>query len=371
MNKNKFHQLLAITICWTIFSIVLFLNDYAMYKDSWAPQAPKILYPFGPNLLAYALFGALSGSLAAAILVFKMADIYRTKSFASGILNSAILFLILFNVLVPGVTLLFSLVYFQSWEEALTNVKSNNTLLSYLVNMLVYGLLFVGTQFMLQVNDKFGPGVLWKFLKGRYSKPVEEERIFMFLDLKSSTSIAEKLGSTKFFTFLGDYFKDITNPIIISLGEIYQYVGDEIVITWPTRAGHNDSNCLSCFFRVYDAIQDRKDYYQDKYGLIPEFKAGMHIGRATVGEIGVIKKDIIYSGDVLNTTARIQAECNHNNVSLLVSSLLLDQLDLGSIYNSTSLGEIQLRGKEERIELNAVARTASNKKISAIRLHMF
>ena len=49
-------------------------------------------------------------------------------------------------------------------------------------------------------------------------------------------------------------------------------------------------------------------HYQ--YGVVPEFKAGFHVGFATVGEIGVLKKIIAFSGDVLNTTSRIQSNCN-------------------------------------------------------------
>ena len=84
---------------------------------------------------------------------------------------------------------------------------------------------------MLQVSDKFGPGILWKFITGKYYHPRQEERIFMFLDLKSSTTIAEKMNSKKFFELLKEIFSDITEPILNSQGEIYQYVGDEVIIT--------------------------------------------------------------------------------------------------------------------------------------------
>jgi adenylate cyclase len=77
----------------------------------------------------------------------------------------------------------------------------------------------------------------------------------------------------------------------------------------------------------------------------------MHIGEATVGEIGIIKKDIVFSGDVLNTTARIQGECNKNNVDIILSSVLLQRMPMNGEYKKIPLGEIQLRGKEEKISL--------------------
>jgi adenylate cyclase len=204
---------------------------------------------------------------------------------------------------------------------------------------------------MLQVSDKFGPGILWKFLTGKYYHPRQEERIFMFLDLRSSTTIAEKMNSEKFFGLLKEVYHDITESILNSQGEIYQYVGDEVVITWPVDRGLAGNNCLSCFFGIQQALELRKEHYMKEYDLLPSFKAGLHIGEATVGEIGVIKKDIVYSGDVLNTTSRIQGECNNQKVNILLSSDLLERMQLNGGYQQIALGEFPLKGKKERMTL--------------------
>jgi len=100
------------------------------------------------------------------------------------------------------------------------------------INFILWGTI---TLFLLQVNDKFGSGILLKFLAGNYHQPKKEERIFMFMDMRSSTTIAEKIGNEKYFNLLNDVFADITNTIINYEGEIYQYVGDEIVISWSIK----------------------------------------------------------------------------------------------------------------------------------------
>ena len=48
--------------------------------------------------------------------------------------------------------------------------------------------------FIALVNKKFGPGHMFMIFLGKYNHPVTENRIFMFLDLKDSTTIAEQLG---------------------------------------------------------------------------------------------------------------------------------------------------------------------------------
>ena len=86
----------------------------------------------------------------------------------------------------------------------------------------------------------------------------------------------------------------------------------------------------------------------------PSFKAGFHIGKVTTGEIGIIKKNIIFTGDVLNTTARIQGLCNAYNVDILISGQLMKRLKLDSQFQLKALGENELRGRDEKIELFSI-----------------
>lgn len=294
-------------------------------------------------------------------MVFKMDSRYKKSSFAFGIINSGLLFIFYYLVFAIAGLFLIALAYFsfqmdfllaarKSWGNVMVNLSTP----SFFYVMVLVGLLVSGTQFMLQVNDKFGSGVLWKFIIGKYYLPRQEERIFMFLDLKSSTTIAEKIGSERFFELLREVYRDITEPIIDSLGEIYQYVGDEVIITWTVSNGLKKNNCLACFFRIEKLIEEKSMEYLKKYGHIPTFKAGLHLGEATVGEIGVIKKDIVFSGDVLNTASRIQGECNHNDVSLLISSELLQHMPMNGGYQKIQMGEIRLRGKEKKVALNTI-----------------
>ncbi|MEO8210576.1 MAG: adenylate/guanylate cyclase domain-containing protein [bacterium] len=209
--------------------------------------------------------------------------------------------------------------------------------------------------FVRQVNRLLGQNVLWNYVRGKYQLPLEEDLIFMFLDLKSSTTIAEKIGLEKNHEFLNDFFHDMTDPILECKGKIYQYVGDEIVITWQLKDGVKDLNCVNCFFNIQNAILKKKEIYLDKYSVYPEFKAGVHFGKVITGEMGDIKKDIVYHGDTVNTSARIQSECNTYGKIFLISKVLLDKLDLKNKYKSESMGNILLRGKEVELELFSIA----------------
>lgn len=134
-----------------------------------------------------------------------------------------------------------------------------------IVFFIFWGFITLFTLFILQINDKFGPGMFFKFLAGKYYQPREEERIFMFLDLKSSTSIAEKIGNKQYFNLLNDVFTDITNSILMSNGQIYQYVGDEVVISRELAEGLDQANCIQCFARIKNKLLKRTEYYKPEF----------------------------------------------------------------------------------------------------------
>lgn len=236
-------------------------------------------------------------------------------------------------------------------SEVATYMQGSENLKNYLFWLLVGVITIVA----IQVNDKYGPGTFINFLLGRYFHPKEEQRIFMFLDIRSSTTIAEKLTALKYFAFIKEFFQDVTPALLRAKGEIYQYVGDEIVVSWTLENGFKNNNCIAAFFDAQTCLTQRQSEYQEKYGITPEFKVGIHCGPVISGEVGIIKRDIAFSGDVLNTTARIQAQCNQLGVNILVSDAISTQLRLtGTAYQLQSVGQVDLRGKAQALELFTV-----------------
>ncbi len=134
--------------------------------------------------------------------------------------------------------------------------------------------LYVIIVFFRQLDRLFGPGVLLRYLLGRYHRPRREARIFMFLDIKSSTSLAEQLGHEAYLAFINEFFRDISGPVLDNGGEIYEYVGDEVVLTWKEERGIKDANCLRVFFDIDSTIQKKRQRDLDQVGVGPEDKAG-------------------------------------------------------------------------------------------------
>lgn len=207
---------------------------------------------------------------------------------------------------------------------------------------------------LLQIRRLHRRGDLIKYVTGKYHVPEEVNKIFLFLDLKSSTTIAEKLGNTEYSSFLIDYFHDMTDAILMSKAEIYQYIGDEIILTWNFADGIKYSRCIHCFFDIKNTMELYKEKYLKNYGVYPQFKASLHAGKVSVTWIGSIKKEIVYHGDVLNTAARIQAECNNYNQYLLISEYMLQNLELPAYLKSEFVGELELRGKLKKVNIHGL-----------------
>ena len=218
--------------------------------------------------------------------------------------------------------------------------------------------LLVGASFLINLNLQLrrvlGPETLLALLVGRYRRPVREERAFVFLDLTDSTAWAERLGPLAFTDFKNDFFADVAEPVLATGGRIVQYVGDEVMVSWPMKRAERDAAPVRFFFLVDERIAARAERYRRRYGDVPRFKAGCHGGWVVTAEVGDLKRDIVHSGDVVNTAARIEGECRPRGRRLLVSEALHARMPTLDEAHCEPLGAAPLRGKAEPVALVAI-----------------
>jgi len=304
------------------------------------------------TILVAALFGIIYGVILGLTTYYLDKSFVRKQSLGKVILLKAAISLSALIIIL----LIMRFVLFDFLIAPTLNISLNHQSWGHLFNLLLiyYFFMTLLISFINQVNKKYGPGVLVPLLLGKYRKPREEERIFMFMDLKSSTSTAEKLGHLTYSAFIRDCFFDINEILLPFHAEVYQYVGDEIVVTWKEREGLEDFTCIRFFFACKKQFRDRAPYYEEHYGFLPEFKVGLHTGKVSAVEIGEIKRDIAYHGDTLNTAARIQSVCNQFNRSFLASEYLLVRIGLHQNMKTEALGMILLRGKATSIGIASV-----------------
>src|SRR6478609_7357277 len=200
------------------------------------------------------------------LFLFPKADRwFRQWSFTKTFLFKTLLYTVVIYAITVGLIIIAGLYNGHEWKELPAVLASMSQLVLVIYTLVMYGLLV----FFLQSNRLLGEGVLWKFILGKYHKPREEERIFMFLDMKSSTTIAEKLGHVHFYTLLNELFHEISQPVLQTKAEIYQYMGDEVVLTWEVEHGLENSKCLKTFFMFRESLLRNSDNYFKNFGVKP------------------------------------------------------------------------------------------------------
>ncbi len=211
--------------------------------------------------------------------------------------------------------------------------------------------------FFLQMRDLVGPRILGAFVLGRYFRPVSEFRVFLFMDLANSTPLAERLGDEGTHALISQFFFDIAAPILEYEGETHRYIGDEIVVTWRESTAFRDNNCLEAIFAIDAEIARQKEHYIARFDEAPRFRAALHCGMVAAGECGEDKREIVFFGDTVNTTARIQSLCRELDRDILISDALAERLSPSDRYRLEALGQHQLRGRNQPIGLFAVHQT--------------
>ena len=275
---------------------------------------------------------------------------FRQWPFTKMLIFKALLYTVVIYMVTVSITIITGLSQGREMSELPPYLVSRSSLILIFYTLVVYTLIVL----FLQINHLLGEGVLWKFIRGKYHQPREEERIFMFLDMKSSTTIAEQLGHVRFYALLNELFNEISQPVLQTKAEIYQYIGDEVVLTWQVEHGLENSNCLKTFFMFRESLVRNSGSYFKNFGVKPEFKAGLHFGKVISAQIGDLKREIVYNGDVLNTAARIQNECTKYQRDCLVSGILMNRLKQMNGFQWERLDAVTLRGKETEVELFSV-----------------
>lgn len=354
-SRSELRKILWITGVWVFFSIAQVIYDHLLllsrgFEISTSSFLTEILI----NILATTFAGLIGG----AVLVAYLQRWVRNHPYGQAIS----FILIAFTLIICSVTIIAFLTRASlTGEEALQQkdllfqIGNHIRSIGFVKDYFLWLFIVLGTIAGILINDKYGPGNIASFLMGKYFRPQREEHIFMFLDLRSSTYIAQILGESQYFNFIKDVIDDVTPVILRHKGNIYQYVGDEITVSWWMGPGLQKLNCIRCPLEVRKKFNHRSSYYMSRYGVVPDFKAGLHCGPVMVGEIGVVKRDIAFSGEVVGTAARIQNRCNHLEVNLLISHDLKELLPWEDAkLKPEHKGDLLIKGRIDNLPLYTV-----------------
>ena len=350
ISKYRLKQVLIIALIWTIIDTGVYL--FKFYRD-------RIYYASQPFDMHSSMVLLLrSGLIFLICLVMAWLLTYKLKHFVRNL--PLWLSLLIKSIILVGAAFLLNFVlhFTYIWlieKEPITTelgrsyykIFQASLFFSQIIRWLIT---FLFTILLIEVNEKYSPGVFFDILLGRYLTPKNEKRTVMFIDLIDSTTIAEHLGHKKYFSFIRDFIYFISVALLENDGQIYQYVGDEVVVSWTVKKRNANRKCLQALLDCKRILKRNQNYFKRQYGVIPDFRAGIHTGEITIGEIGVIKKDLAMSGDTMNTAARLRSATSELNQKVIISKDFASQTNLKN-WQTENLGLVDLKGKESAMEL--------------------
>ena len=217
-----------------------------------------------------------------------------------------------------------------------------------------FGLTFA-VLFVLQISGIVGGRTLRDIVLGRYHRPRPEDRFFLFVDIAGSTALAERLGPAAVHRFLDRVFRIAADPVDEHHGEVYQYVGDEMVVTWTARATRRGAAPVACFFGIVRALEAARPAFERDFAAAPRVRGALHAGPVVTGEVGARRRAIVFHGDVVNTTSRIEQATRDLGRPFLASADALDRLSLDGAFALEDLGPQRLRGREAPVRVFAIS----------------
>ena len=204
------------------------------------------------------------------------------------------------------------------------------------------------------LDAQLGGRALLGLLIGRYLRPRSEMRLFLVADLVGSTRLAERIGHERFLDYLNDVFSDIAGPVIRERGSIYRYVGDQVIVTWRYAEGLADARALRCALSIGRVLRARAGYYAARHGHEPQRSCALHGGQVASGEVGTLKREIVYLGDTVNTVAHMEELGSWLDEPVLISADLLSRMTLPREVSAVSVSTIRPKGKDRDVEVFAI-----------------
>ncbi len=342
ITKRKLRIVRDYIIGWTLAFIFL-----SIVRGIGTIEVSSVQFQFWQSISISILFGLIFGGLSGIAQLIIEEKLYRRISILKlTLLRLITIILLLLLIIVLAYYIVTTFLGESKGLIAFAGEAGSFAIYFYIIMVD----LFLG--FLRQINLMLGENNLKNYFLGKFYTPREEKRIFMFIDLQSSTTHAENLGHIKYSKMLQDCFIDL-GVVVENEAEIYQYVGDEVILTWRLNDGIRNNNCVNAFYNFKNQLLKKESYYLKNYGVLPFFKAGLNSGIVTVTEVGKHKKEIAYHGDTINTAARIQEKCNIYEKELLISETLKKALHTNK-FSFTKLGNLLLKGKDKEVSIYSI-----------------
>jgi adenylate cyclase len=157
---------------------------------------------------------------------------------------------------------------------------------------------------------------------GLIREPRESDISALFLDVRDSSALGERLGPVGTFEWISRVLGRLSECVMAERGVLVDYIGDELVAMWgaPEEQRDHARRAARAAQAMLGALGGLDRESRERWGVPTVVGIGLHSGKAMVGDIGSShKRKYGPLGDTVNVASRIQGVTKYLKTTLLVS----------------------------------------------------
>lgn len=200
--------------------------------------------------------------------------------------------------------------------------------------------------------------IVKKALKETSASIFEGEKLdvsLLFCDIRNFTLIAEKLTPTQVVFVLNEYYSEMAKVIKSHSGNISQFVGDEIFVTFgaPGKVEKSEEKAVLCAIDMISTLELINKTLKNSFNKDIHVGIGIHSGPVVAGNLGSDER-LSYSitGDAVNTAKRIEALTKGKENTILVSQTVYDKVH--QTVDFLPWKPTKVKGKKNKIKVYEV-----------------
>ncbi len=177
----------------------------------------------------------------------------------------------------------------------------------------------------------------------------------LFCDIRSFTSMSEKMAAAEVVSLLNRYFTALGQCITAHHGIINKYIGDAIMAIFgaPVASQNSAEDAFKAALDMRKALEKVNKEFEDDGLPQLRFGIGIHTGPVFAGTIGAENRmEYTVIGDTVNTASRLESLCKTYTTDLLLSEAAAEKLGLA--VELDFIADAQIRGKTEPMKIYTI-----------------
>ena len=183
----------------------------------------------------------------------------------------------------------------------------------------------------------------------------EEYVVAMFVDMRGSTNLGERVLAYDVVFILNRFFTELSEALAATHGHYAQFAGDGLMALYGLDPGRKQLACrdaLAGAADMFSRINRLNSQLQKEFNESVQMGIGIHGGDAIVGTMGPPRTPLLTAvGDNINIAARLEAKTKELGCDLIVS---IETLEAGGIdYDGDNVHELEVRGRNQQVRVGS------------------